>query len=165
MYIFIYILIKIIHPTLSDAAVSSYANAINKQSDIDPLVFITIAEHESGFKANAISGDGEDRGLLQIRSRYYRGKPEWLLNGAENIRVGANVIRASQDFCRKYLNREPEYQEYLACFQGSCVGNQVCKPTKLTQQFADYTDCLQTQIASYADADFHSCRKIFDRKY
>src|SRR5271165_5770562 len=165
MYLFIYFIIKLLHPSLSQGTIDSYATAIDKQSDIDPLVFITIAEHESGFVANAISKDGEDFGLLQVRAKYYHGKPEWLLDGANNIRVGAHIIRESQNVCRKYLKREPEYQEWLACYQGSCVGRQMCKPTKLTRQFANYTSCLQTQVSQpFMDMDFHSCRAIFDRK-
>jgi hypothetical protein len=164
MWLFVYILIKLIHPNLSNAAADSYANAIDKQSDIDPLIFITIIEHESQFTARAISGDGEDYGLMQVRARYYHGKPNWLLDGPNNIRVGAHTIRESQKFCRQYLKREPEYEEWLACYTGSCVGSQVCKPTKLTHQFANYTECLRDQTTYYPVGNLQGCREIFDRK-
>jgi hypothetical protein len=160
----VYIAIHLIHPRMPSSLVDSYTNAISTEADkvdIDPLTIVTIIEHETGSTWNprAISPDGEDYGFMQVRARHYGGKPEWLLNPSTNIMVGAYLIKASKDFCRKTLHREPEYQEWLSCYQGSCTNPaHFCKPTKLTKVFEDYQVCLEKDLLNekpWTDCRFH----------
>lgn len=137
---------------LSDAAVAQYAHEIERQSlvtGVDSLLFVTIITHESQWHERAISKDGLDYGFMQVRKLYYSGKPEWLLNGTSNIQAGAVVINRSIDFCRKFLGREPKMQEYLACYTGSCTNRYtMCRPTRLTQHFENYQQCLLHEVTS-----------------
>src|ERR1700722_12808067 len=127
---------------LTDGQVNRYAHAIHQQAinlGIEELDFVAIISHESEWNERAISPDKLDRGLMQVRYLYYSGKPEWLLNPEENIRAGANVLRSSIDLCRKVLHREPKFQEYYACFSGSCSNLwSMCRPTRLTKKLEDY---------------------------
>jgi len=162
----IYFAIHLIHPGIPSVMVDSYAAIIDKQAaavNVDPLTFVAIIEHESHFNASAISPDGEDYGLMQVRARHYGGRAEWLLNPEVNIRAGGYIIKKSKDFCRNYLHREPEMQEWMACFQGSCTPNQMCKPTKLTKIIEDYQSCLEDDVL--AEKESSDCHKIYEGKY
>jgi hypothetical protein len=161
----IYLALQLIHPNTPNALMNSYAAIIDKQAtiaDVDPLAFVAIIEHESQWRPRAISPDGEDFGLMQVRGRYYGGKAEWLLNPEVNIRAGGYIIKKSKEFCRNYLHREPEYQEWMACYQGSCVPGHVCKPTKLTKVVQDYQTCLEDELLSGQDSS--KCHKIYEGK-
>ena len=60
-------------PNLPDPVAKSYAQRIHVESKrykIDPFTLVSIIRHESRFRASAISKDGEDYGLGQIRARY-----------------------------------------------------------------------------------------------
>jgi hypothetical protein len=135
---------------LSTRAVDQYVQEIERQSDItgvSSLMFITIITHESQWSERAISKDGLDYGLMQVRAQYYGGKPELLLNGVTNIKAGGAVITKSIQLCRKFLKREPETQEWLACYTGSCNNyHNMCRPTRLTQKFMDYETCLEQEV-------------------
>jgi Transglycosylase SLT domain len=140
------------------------AKVIQQQSekiDIDPIIEVAIITHESQFNERAISGDQEDYGLMQIRAKYHGPNArQWLLNGEANIRTGSDVIRASRDFCRKYLHREPTIQEWMAAYQGSVP---TCRPTRLTQQVEDYANCLVAELDSLSlesELGFN-CKKIY----
>jgi hypothetical protein len=149
-------------PKLPDARTKAYANTMQQEADkndIDPLMIVAIAEHESQFNERAISADGEDYGLMQIRARYYGGKSQWLLNGENNIRVGSYLIKRAISFCRVKLKREPLPQEWLSVYQGSIPS---CKPTKLTRLVADYADCLVQNVEGGAEAYLdYDCRSIY----
>lgn len=54
----------------------SYAKAllkVAKKHNFDPFTGVAIIEHESRWRAGAVSGDGEDLGLAQIRARFRAG--------------------------------------------------------------------------------------------
>jgi hypothetical protein len=157
--------ILMIQSGMSEAQAQSYATTISieaEKAEVSPLVMIGIIQHESEFKARAISKDGEDYGLLQIRARNYGGNKEWLLNATHNIRVGAYLIKKDIEFCERILHRKPLYQEWMACYTGSCTDPQhYCKPTHLTQVFEDYLSCL-TVDALTAQTN-SKCQDIYAR--
>lgn len=122
------------------------ANTIQRQAesaDIDPYIIVAIITHESQWAERAISQDGLDYGLMQVRHIHYGGDPEYLLNGEANIRVGTYVIKKSIEFCRKYLDREPTTVEWMTTYQGNPHS---CKPTKLAQKVVDYAECLEQNV-------------------
>jgi hypothetical protein len=150
---------QLVHP-LPQALALNYAQAIQHQSimtGINPLTIITIIKHESDFNYGAVSHDGFDVGLMQVRARHYNGKREWLFDGVNNIRAGTHIIKDSIDFCRKFLGREPEFQEWMSCYQGSCTNPaHFCKPTHLTQVFEDYQICIAEDMSK--DKSSTECR-------
>lgn len=146
---------------LPEATCNMYAQVIKQQADkleIDPIIIVAIIKHESRWNAGLISDDTFDYGLMQIRAKFYGGNPVNLLNPWTNIIVGSYFIKSSKEFCAKDLNRTPNTQEWLSCFQGTCgLVNKRCRPTKLTNRVAQYADCLKYQLedkSSIYDCDF-----------
>lgn len=127
-----------------------YASVIQERErkiHIDPLIEISIATHESKWNSRLISSDGEDYGLMQVRAKYCSSPPENLLNGGTNLYIGANIMRNNYNYCYKKLGREPETQEWLSCFQGTCkTPATTCKPTKLTAPIEKYAECLRDSL-------------------
>jgi hypothetical protein len=140
------------------------AEVIQQQSekiDIDPIIEVAIITHESQWHEHAVSSDKEDYGLMQVRARYHgKTATSWLLNGEANIRAGSDVIRASREFCRKFLHREPTTQEWMGAYQGSVP---TCRPTRLTQQVEDYANCLVAELdpLSLESELGFNCKKIY----
>lgn len=101
--------------TVSAPHAEQLAKVIQHQSDqidVDPMIEVAIITHESQWNERAISGDGEDVGLMQVRARYHGANARtWLLNPELNIKVGSDIIRRSKDFCTNYLHRKPTTQE------------------------------------------------------
>lgn len=162
-----FLAIRLIQPNMSAPAVQAYADIINQESDkidVSPLVIIGIIKHESDFNVKTISPDGEDYGLMQIRARYYKGDVNQLLNPKLNIQNGSYIIKEDINMCRKYLHREPQYQEWLACYTGSCIDSaHMCRPTRLTQVFEDYLMCLTTDVLTGQSKT--QCQKIYDKQF
>jgi len=127
------------------------------KEDIDPFIFIAIAQHESKFNESIISQDGEDYGLLQIRGRHYGGDPNYLLVGENNINVGSYIIRKDKEYCERKLGREPTTQEWLSVYQGSQSAYK-CKPTAMTNDVETYAMCLQNNIVYNIKDD---CKAIY----
>jgi hypothetical protein len=138
------------------------AGVIQQQSDkigIDGLIEVAIITHESQWNERAISPDGLDMGLMQIRSIHYGGNNSYLLDGDANIKVGSYLIKRSMDYCRKRLDREPTTQEWLSTYQGSGDAGFHCKPTKLTKLFENYYLCLKGDVEN--PANMVDCKKIY----
>lgn len=158
----IYLALQLSAPSLNARTSYYYSKVIFQQSikrDIDPLLIISIAKHESHWNARLISEDLEDYGLLQVRARFVGMPSSSLLEGGTNIRVGSAFITSSQDFCRKILKREPETQEYLACYQGSCKSYRTfCKPTNLSFKVDSYKQCLYDSLLDQTD---YNCDSIY----
>ena len=140
--------IKLSSPSLPDSRAESFAKVMQKDAvkeDIDPFLFVAIAEHESQFNELIISQNGEDFGLLQIRARHYGGNSSYLLIGENNINVGSYIIRKDKEYCERKLGREPTTQEWLSVYQGSPSAYK-CKPTKMTNDVETYAMCLENNI-------------------
>lgn len=145
-------------PHMPHGVVTWYASILHdreKHLHINPLIEISIAEHESQWNSSLISSDGEDYGLMQIRAKYYSASdPIRLLNGGNNLYLGAGIMKANYNFCYKKLGREPETQEWLSCFQGSCrTPKRTCKPTKLTYVVEKYAQCLEEELIELVSKD------------
>lgn len=137
--------IKLSTASLPDKSVHRYAEVIQKQAEfngVDPAAIIAIITHESQWRSWVISSDHEDYGFMQIRARYYKGSINSLLNGEHNIKIGAFLMKANKDFCRKKLNREPSFQEWMAGYTGSWG----CKPNYLTSVMDRYKNCIENDV-------------------
>jgi hypothetical protein len=152
--------IQLSSPHLPTPRAQAFAAVIQAQPDVEPLETIAIATHESQWNELAISADGADFGLMQIRAQYYGGKKSDLLNGEHNIKVGSYLMKLNKEMCRKFLNREPEFQEYYACYSGACRNKEtMCKPTKLSKQVNEYKLCLQDRVND--PNSNKDCRKVY----
>lgn len=101
--------IRLLHPELSSDLYSRAILEASRLADVDPIVLVAYVEHESRFTAGAVSGDGEDYGLGQVRARFQRPcrrsrasvkcraeKARLLADPAYNMRVVAWKIRAAK---------------------------------------------------------------------
>jgi soluble lytic murein transglycosylase-like protein len=81
---------------------------------VDPVLILAVTSVESGFNPMAESGFGA-QGLMQIIPRFHQDKIDAargataLLEPAENIRVGARILR---DYLRSAGALEPALQQY-----------------------------------------------------
>lgn len=149
-------------PNMSPKTTHYYAQKIQKESvrkSIDPLLLISIIDHESRWNAGRISRDGLDFGLCQIRKQFTKQSAPFLLEGGTNISVCTSFLDSAREFCTGFLDREPETEEFLSCFQGSCgrVQNR-CKPSKLTFRVIAYRQCLQQCLIEGVSRD---CEELF----
>ena len=160
--------IQLSSPSLPIKRAEQLAATMQKNADIvniDPLIIVAIAEHESEFYESKISQDGFDYGLMQIRALHYGGKPEWLLWGENNIRVGSYIMKKDIEFCEKHLGYAPAADQWLSCYAGQCTTpDHWCKSTKLTRQFTDYASCLERAVSDIEQESSVDCRKIYGRK-
>lgn len=134
------------HTTPPAPRVTTLATTIQQQADsvgVDPFIFVAIIAHESQWNERAISEDGLDYGLMQVRRLYYGAHPNLLLNGETNIKAGANVIKKSIDFCRTFLKREPTTVEWMSVYQGN---PRSCRPSRLAKKVVDFGQCLQANV-------------------
>lgn len=72
-------------------------------TDIAPNVVMAVIMAESGGEAWAISDDGMDFGLMQIRETYHRERMErlgvtQLLDPVENVTVGVDILKELQGY-------------------------------------------------------------------
>lgn len=151
-------------PNLSARSAEYYGVTLQKEAirtETSPAIGIAIIDHESRWNPLQISRDGEDRGLMQVRARFSR-HPEWLLDGQANIKAGFGWINSSKEFCEKALGREPEDQEWLSCYQGSCKPNRHCKPTWMTNRVEKYAQCITDAVM---DGVCKSCEYIYIGNY
>jgi Transglycosylase SLT domain len=141
--------IRSIQPDVGEADANRYATALQieaERHDFDPLTGVAIIQHESRFRARAISPDKEDFGLGQVRARHFgackkdrdpklrpsagcRAVKERLLEPEENIRIMAELITSHRKICRMKAGND-RFPSWLASYQGrnSIKENRWCVP-------------------------------------
>src|SRR5260221_14792782 len=87
--------------TLPEVKVNLFAKAIQDASvyaDVDPLTIVSVITHESQWRERAVSPDGLDYGLMQVRAQYYMhgNHSDWLFNGVANIKAGTYIIKVNK---------------------------------------------------------------------
>jgi hypothetical protein len=163
--------IRFAHPEVSEADATRYAAALQveaREHDFDPLTGVAIIHHESRFHPRAISPDGEDYGLAQVRARHVgacrkdknprrhpsaacRAVKERLLEPEESIRVMAELITSHRKLCRKKAG-STTMLSWLASYQGrnSIKEDRWCTPGDGTHQVIRYRDRLVREVARHA---------------
>jgi hypothetical protein len=139
------------------------AKVISQQAEVvgvDPLLFVSVISHESLWDEHAVSKDGLDIGLMQIRVQHVGGNTNYLFYGENNIRVGGYLMKKDMEFCRKKLGREPSLQEWLSVYQGSRPS---CKPSRLTKRVEDNMLCLQKALENPNPYDMQlECKRVYN---
>jgi hypothetical protein len=140
-----------------------FATALLEQAkvhDFDPLTGVAMIFHESSFNPRAVSRNGEDYGLAQIRARFIGGckhtqspvanptpecrqEKERLLDPEENIRVMAELITRHRAFCRKKVGTTA-FARWLASYQGRNDARlkRWCKPGPGTWKIIEFRSQL-----------------------
>ncbi len=145
--------IQLASPKVPDEDAKRIAAALQEQAkahDFDPLTGVAIIRHESNFNPKAVSKNGEDMGLAQIRARFigdckHTQSPVKaptpackrvrisLLEPEENIRVMAELITRNRKFCKQKTG-SANFARWLASYQGrnNVRKKRWCKPGKGT---------------------------------
>jgi hypothetical protein len=160
--------IRFANPSVNEEDATRYAAALQveaEQHDFDPLTGVAIIRHESQFHPRAVSPDGEDYGLAQVRARHVgackkdrnpkrnpsaacRAQKERLLQPEESIRVMAQLITSHRKLCRKKTGND-SFQSWLASYQGRNVAREDrwCTPGDGTLKVIKYRDRLLREVA------------------
>lgn len=164
--------IRFAQPDVSEADATSYAVSLQfeaERHDFDPLTGVAIIQHESRFHPRAVSPDGEDYGLAQVRARHVgackkdrdprrspsqacRAVKQRLLKPAESIRVMAELISSHRKLCRKKTGNA-NLQHWLASYQGrnSVKEDRWCIPGDGTRSVIQYRERLVREVARRSD--------------
>jgi Transglycosylase SLT domain len=163
--------IRFAHPEVSEVDATRYAASLQveaQEHDFDPLTGVAIIHHESRFHPRAVSPDGEDYGLAQVRARHVgacrkdknpKGNPsaacravkERLLQPEESIRVMAELITSHRKLCRKKAG-STSMLSWLASYQGrnSIKEDRWCTPGDGTHEVIRYRDRLVREVARHS---------------
>jgi hypothetical protein len=133
--------------------------------DFDPVTAIAIIHHESHWTPGAISPDGEDYGLGQVRARFVGAclddadplaapseaclaVKQKLLSPDENIKAMGRIIAKNREFCVK-MTGKGDKARWLAGYQGynSPSKKEWCKSGDLTKEVLDYEKDLLAKIS------------------
>ena len=156
------------HPEVSEEDAVRYAKPLQAEAvknDFDPLTGVAIIHRESRFHPRAVSRDGEDYGLAQVRARYIgackkdkdpvrkpsaecRAVKESLLEPDENIRVMSSLITGHRKLC-KQMTGSASFLGWLASYQGSNSKkeNRWCAASDGAMTVAKYRDRLLRELA------------------
>jgi hypothetical protein len=156
------------HPDVSEEDATRYAVALQaeaEQSSFDPLTGVAIIHRESRFHPRAVSPDGEDFGLAQVRARHIgackkdknpKRRPsaacqavkDSLLDPEENIRVMGQLIQGHRKLCRQKAGNA-SLQGWLASYQGSNSAklNRWCEPSEGAMTVIKSRDRLVRELA------------------
>jgi hypothetical protein len=159
--------IQLSAPGVSGSDAVRFAKALREQAqihDFDPFTAVAMIHSESRFNALAISPDGEDYGLGQIRARFIGGckgtespvehptdeclrQKEQLLVPEENIRILAELISRHRDLCQRKV-RSNKFAHWLASYQGRNHARlkRWCKPAPATWKVVKYRDYLIQEL-------------------
>lgn len=156
------------HPDVSEADAQRYALALQAEAErnaFDPLLGVAIIHRESRFTPHAVSRDGEDFGLAQVRARYVGAcrqdqSPRWrpseacravkqrLLQPEENIAAMGQIIAGHRRLCKQKVG-SASLLGWLASYQGSNSKKEDrwCTPSAGARRVVRYRDRLARAIA------------------
>ena len=159
--------IRIGHPEVSEEEALRYAKPLQAEAvknDFDPLTGVAIIHRESRFHPRAVSRDGEDHGLAQVRARHIgackkdkdpvrkpsaacRAVKESLLEPEENIRVMSQLITGHRKICKQKVGNA-SFLGWLASYQGSnsIKENRWCAASDGALTVARYRDRLIREL-------------------
>ena len=163
--------IQLCAPGVSDPDAVRFAKALREQAqvhDFDPFTAVAMIHSESRFNPLAISPDGEDYGLAQVRARHVgackkdknprrnpsvacRAVKERLLEPEESIRVMAELITSHRKLCRKMAGNS-NMVSWLASYQGrnNAKEDRWCTPGDGTHDVIRYRDRLVREVTKRA---------------
>jgi hypothetical protein len=155
--------IQLSQPKVTTEDAQRFATVLHEQAqahDFDPITGVAMIFHESRFNPRAVSPNGEDYGLAQIRARHIgecannkspvrnptpacKAQKQLLLEPEENIRRMAELITMHRQLCRAKVGN-PTLPRWLASYQGrnSIREQRWCTPAPMTWKIISYRDRL-----------------------
>ncbi|MCU0691071.1 MAG: hypothetical protein MUF54_06695 [Polyangiaceae bacterium] len=160
--------IQLSQPDMPRAQAERYAKVLRqeaKEHNFDPLTGVAIVHRESRWIAGAVSEDGEDYGLAQIRARYVgacrqdadplhapseacKAVKQSLLQGENNLRVMATLVTLNRELCKQKTGTA-RFEQWLASYEGRNYPgrDRWCKATDQTRQVLRYRQWLLAELA------------------
>lgn len=154
-------------PGIPAEEATRYASALQyqaKEHGFDPLTGVALIHRESRWFPRAVSPDGEDHGLAQIRARFIgacRTDPDpvnapseaceavkrSLLDGVYNIRVMATLITRNREHCRAKTGTAL-FDQWLASYEGRNYPgkDRWCQPAEATREVIRYRAWLISKV-------------------
>jgi hypothetical protein len=154
-------------PTIPRAEATRYARVLQQEAvkrDFDPLTAVAIVHFESRWNPGAISPDGEDWGLGQIRARWLsacrgdedpvrapsdacRAAKNALLAGEVNLRRMGVIISANRELCKEKTGTAI-LPQWLAGYEGLNYPSldRWCAPNEKTWQVVEYRKLLLDKL-------------------
>lgn len=151
--------IQLSQPKVTEVDAHRFATVLHEQAqvhDFDPFTGVAMIFFESSFNPKAVSRDGEDYGLAQIRARFIGNcksapspvknpTPECqkekarLLDPEQNIRVMAELITRHRKLCARKVG-STKFPRWLASYQGrnNPKKKRYCKPGPGTWKIVEY---------------------------
>jgi hypothetical protein len=161
--------IMLSRPGMPQAEAERYARILQeeaKEHGFDPLTVVAMVHFESGWRPEAVSKDGEDYGLGQVRARFVgacrndadplnapseecQKVKDSLLDAETNLREIARIITDARKLCTDKTGAAPLHR-WLASYQGLNFPSQKkwCKPGKKTWRVVRYREELVRRLAS-----------------
>ena len=159
--------ILLAHPSMNRQQATYYAKALQREAvehHFDPFTGVSLIRRESRWHPSAVSPDGEDYGLAQIRARYIGAcradedpvhapseaclaVKRSLLNGAYNIRVMATLITRNRELCKDKTGTA-RFGQWLASYEGrNYPGRDAwCQAAKQTEEVIQYRRWLIAKL-------------------
>lgn len=146
-------------PAMPLAEARRYAKVIQHEAiehAFDPFTAVAIVHYESRWLPGAVSPDGEDYGLGQIRARWFgacrtdadpvhdpspgcRAAKAALLAGEVNLHRMAVIITANRELCKEKVGNN-DFPHWLAGYEGlsSPARDRWCAPNHRTYEVIEY---------------------------
>lgn len=108
---------------MTEAAVMSLIVLYSQMFGFDVKVALAVAKVESGYKSEAVSKDGQDFGVFQLRKSSYPGySKKALMNPRINVMLGVLHLKRVKESCVHKKNLD-----YLTCYN---MGEKKAKKVK-----------------------------------
>ena len=155
-------------PSMPLPEVRRYAHVLQEEAAkhaFDPLTVVAIVHFESRWSPGAVSPDGEDYGLGQVRARFWgacrgdadpvndpspacRATKATLLSGEHNLRRLSTIITANRELCKEKIGNA-DLPRWLAGYEGlNFPGrDRWCAPNSRTWQVVEYRKKLVETFA------------------
>jgi len=163
--------IALARPGIDRDDATRYAKALQREAvehGFDPFTGVALIRRESRWHPRAVSADGEDYGLSQIRARYigacrHDADPlhapsdgcvrvkRALLDGEYNIRVMATLITRNRGLCKDKTG-SARFGQWLASYEGRNYPDRDkwCQPGDQTRAVITYRSWLITKLVPAA---------------
>lgn len=127
--------IQLLHPEANAHFHAEIIEAAARRARVDALALVALVQHESGFRVEAVSSDGEDYGLGQVRARFRPAcrqsiesqackeeKRKLVSDPRYNLQVIAGAIRASKK------GKKCKAKTTIGCWVAALAGTQPSHP-------------------------------------
>lgn len=108
---------------------------------VNPNVVTAVAQVESNNNPFAVSKDGKDIGLLQIRQKFVPFSKKQLLNSCTNVMIGVEILARAKKACSKCVGRT-----WVNCFNLGITGAKKLKYPRKWKYYIKVTKAMGEKV-------------------